>query len=264
MLDVSAVTQLPPTLQAHRWAGALMDVLRRFSQGPNPCSYLGDRESILEYEWVAGISPEEYEQRMNSGWRKFGALLFHPTCAACTGCRPIRVPVAEFAPDRSQRRSLKANADLKVRVAAPVLDVQRMDLYHRYHEGQTGLRGWKPSSLDGEDYAFQFVENPLPSAEISIWEGDVLRAIVLVDVTPTVISAIYHFHDPAFRERGLGTFAILQTIALARQMDKAYVYLGYYVAGCASMEYKLRFRPNEILHPDGVWRGVEFLDVSLV
>jgi arginine-tRNA-protein transferase len=33
-----------------------------------------------------------------------------------------------------------------------------------------------------------------------------------------------------------------------------YVYLGYYVAGCASMEYKPRFVPNELRGEDGVWR----------
>jgi arginine-tRNA-protein transferase len=33
-----------------------------------------------------------------------------------------------------------------------------------------------------------------------------------------------------------------------------FVYLGYYVPGCPSMEYKPRFVPNEIRGADGVWR----------
>ena len=32
-----------------------------------------------------------------------------------------------------------------------------------------------------------------------------------------------------------------------------HVYLGYFVDGCASLEYKARFRPNEVLGADGEW-----------
>jgi arginine-tRNA-protein transferase len=37
-----------------------------------------------------------------------------------------------------------------------------------------------------------------------------------------------------------------------------HVYLGYFVAGCRSLEYKARFRPNETLDTTGEWRP--FLD----
>ena len=30
--------------------------------------------------------------------------------------------------------------------------------------------------------------------------------------------------------------------------------LGYYVGGCRSLGYKATFRPNQLLHADGVWR----------
>jgi arginine-tRNA-protein transferase len=36
-----------------------------------------------------------------------------------------------------------------------------------------------------------------------------------------------------------------------------YAYLGYFVKGCRSMEYKGHFKPSEILYPDGTWRLVE-------
>jgi arginine-tRNA-protein transferase len=48
---------------------------------------------------------------------------------------------------------------------------------------------------------------------------------------------------------------MLQTIELARRLDKPYAYFGYYVAGCASMSYKARFRPCEILGTDDIWRA---------
>lgn len=231
-----------------------MQVVQRFTEGPDGCMYLPEQQSTLTYEIVARLTPQEYEDRMNWGWRKFGIYLFRPVCAACQECRPIRVPVARFAPDRSQQRALKRNADLTVRFAPPDVDAQRMDLYMRYHASQAVHKGWPDRHRDPEDYAMQFVHNPLPSVEISVWEGDALRAVVLTDITPNVVSGIYHYHDPAERERSLGTFAILQTILLAQRLNCSYVYMGYYVAGCGSMVYKNRFRPCEVLDTGGVWR----------
>ena len=55
--------------------------------------------------------------------------------------------------------------------------------------------------------------------------------------------------------RSLGTFDILSLLASARERGLPHVYLGYYVAGCQSMEYKRKFRPNEVLRPDGTWEA---------
>ncbi len=231
-----------------------MNVLERFTEGPDTCIYLPDRQTTQAYEVVARLSDAEYEARMNQGWRKFGAFLFRPVCAACQECRPIRIPIERFTPDRSQTRTLKRNADLSVRLAFPGVDTARMDLYTRYHNAQATRKGWPDRERDSEDYAMQFVHNPIPGVEISVWEGDMLRGILLTDITPNTVSAIYHYHDPDERERSLGTFLILQTVALAQRLNKPYVYLGFYVAGCGSMAYKNRFRPCEIMGTDGVWR----------
>jgi leucyl-tRNA---protein transferase len=234
-----------------------MIVMHQFTEGPDTCAYLPQEESTLDYVYVAHLTPEEYEERMNAGWRKFGAFLFHPVCAACTACRSLRVLADQFTPNRSQQRALAACADLTLRIAEPTLDRQRFALYRRYHAFQKHSKGW-PGGVDtSEDYAFNFVHNPIPSLEISIWEHSLLRAVILTDVTPHTISGIYHFYDPDLRDRSIGTFAILQTILLAQQLDKPYVYFGYYVAGCGSLSYKANFRPCEILDTNGVWQPME-------
>jgi len=230
-----------------------MQVIQQFVSGPDTCHYLPDRLATQEYVTVAQISPGEYEKLMNRGWRKFGAALFRPVCAHCRECRPLRIPAAQFTPDRSQQRAWRKNADLEVRYAPPSADAERLDLYRRYQADQSAAKGWPDTERTMKSYARQFVQNPLPSIEISIWEGDALRAIAITDITPNVVSGVYHFHDPDCRARGLGTFALLHTIELARRLDKPWVYFGYYVAGCASMAYKARFRPHEVLQPNGVW-----------
>lgn len=209
---------------------------------------------MLDYTLVRRLAPQEYEDLMNSGHRKFGPLFFRPACPACTACRPIRVPAAEFRPDRSQRRAARRNADLEVRLAGPRLDDERLDLFHRYHLAQAERKGWAPKERDPDDYALSFIHNPVPAAELSLWEGGRLVAVVLADLTPNVVSGVYHYHEPDLAERGLGTFCMLQTIELARRLEKRWAYFGFYVAGCESLAYKARFRPCELMDTAGVWQ----------
>ena len=230
-----------------------MVVAYRYTSEPDTCQYLPDRASTRDYELVRELTPEEYEERMNAGWRKFGAVLFRPVCAACSECRPIRILVDSFAPDRSQRRNLKANTDLTVRLARPSVDAARLELWRRYHEAQETRKGWLPHGTSCQDYAMNFIYNPLPAVEIAVTSGEDLLAVVLTEITPNVVSGIYHFHDPTHRDRGLGTFGILQTLELARRLGKPYAYLGYYIGSCGSMNYKANFRPCEIQDANGRW-----------
>ncbi|GAB4470036.1 MAG: arginyltransferase [Armatimonadaceae bacterium] len=237
-----------------------MIVLHRFDVTEDPCFYLPDRVSHLNYEVVLDLSPAEYEERMNRGYRKFGMLVFRPDCPGCQECRPIRILADLFAPNRSQRRALKRNADLQVRYAEPTVDRARLDLYNRYHFWQEHRKNWPPTEKDEEDYRFSFLQNPLPSVEVSVWEGTVLRAVALTELTPNTVSGIYHYHDPDCTDRSLGKFVMLHTIALAQRLGKRYAYFGYYVADCGSLRYKREFRPCEILGTDGIWREEPVLE----
>ena len=55
-------------------------------------------------------------------------------------------------------------------------------------------------------------------------------------------------------ENFLGTFNVLSVIRAALDQNIPHVYLGFFVKGCRSLEYKARFRPNQALHSDGDWR----------
>jgi len=70
------------------------------------------------------------------------------------------------------------------------------------------------------------------------------------------LSMVYSYFDPDEGARSLGTFAILDHIARARQMGLPYLYLGYWVRGSRKMDYKGRFLPQERLMPNG-WARVE-------
>jgi arginine-tRNA-protein transferase len=234
-----------------------MRVLHQFASDPHSCHYLPHQTATLHYSLAPNMSASEYEELMNRGYRKFGAIFFRPICGACSACRPIRVPIATFQPNRSQRRAWKRNQDLEIRYAPASVDDARMELYQRYHQAQADRKGWPDHAGDAEEYSFSYVNNPVPNIEISIWEKDKLRGVILNDVTPRTVSAIYHYHDPDCLDRSLGTFAVLQAIELARQKKKTWLYLGYYVAGCGSLSYKSNYEPCELMDETGVWRAME-------
>ena len=82
-----------------------MESLFRYTAPPSACGYLPTERWSLEYEMVADLSVQEYTQRLEQGWRRFGAMLFHPKCPVCRACQSLRVEVPKFRPNRSQRDS---------------------------------------------------------------------------------------------------------------------------------------------------------------
>jgi arginine-tRNA-protein transferase len=233
-----------------------MESLFRYIATPSRCGYLPDRLWSLEYELMSAITPAEYGQRMLQGWRRFGAMLFRPQCTECTACRPIRVCVDRFRPNRSQRRAWKANeGQIELRVGRPSVTRAKLNLYDRYHAFQAEAKGWpQHPARDAAGYASSFVENPFATQEWCYYQGQELVGVGYVDDLPAGLSGIYFFYEPELRLRSLGTWNVLKLIETSAARKRPYLYLGYYVAGCGSMEYKKQFVPNQILDLDGTWR----------
>jgi len=233
-----------------------MESLFRFHAPPSPCGYLPERTWQLEYEHVGSLTPWEYMERMKMGWRRFGYSLFHNRCPSCTSCLSIRVLARHFRPDRSQRRCMRMNdGKVRLQVVHPTVSRTKLNLYDRYHAFQTSHKGWPfHPAKDVGSYSESFVENPFPTQEWCYYLGDRLIGLGYVDDLPGGMSAIYFFYDPKERHRSLGTYNVLRIIANAASRGVPHVYLGYYVEGCRSMEYKARFIPNQALGTDGEWR----------
>jgi arginine-tRNA-protein transferase len=232
-----------------------MESVFHYVAPPQPCHYLPDQVARMEYELVKGVTPAEYMARMAAGWRRFGAMLFRPRCRHCTACQSLRVPVDRFRPDRSQRRAARANdGQVEIRVGRPGVTPAKLDLYDRFHAFQAEAKGWpEHPARDALSYAQSFVDNPFPTQEWRYFLDGHLVGVGYVDDLPAGLSAIYFFYDPDHRHRSLGTWNVLNLIRAARDRGLPHLYLGYYVAGCPSMEYKGRFAPNQILGADGHW-----------
>lgn len=222
----------------------------------HPCSYLPEQSATIRYDFVASITPGEYERLMHANWRRFGYMLFRPECQGCNACRSLRVDVERFSASQSQKRAWKANQGAVVlSVGTPAVDDEKLALYDRYHHYQSDHVGWRHrDSKDPADYIESFVSHPFPTQEWCYRIGGRLVGVGYVDDLPQGPSAIYFYYDPDFRDRSLGTFNVLSVIAHAKAHQKPYVYLGYYVDGCRSLEYKANFRPNQIHVPNQGWQ----------
>jgi arginine-tRNA-protein transferase len=235
-----------------------MESVFRYVAPPSPCGYLPDQTWRLEYELVSKLSAAEYMERMLQGWRRFGTALFRPRCPACNACRSLRVVVNRFRPNRSQRRTGTANRETRLRIGQPGVSRAKLDLYDRYHAHQAATKGWPMHDVkDAASYINSFVDNPFRTEEWCYYRRQRLVGVGYVDPLPGGMSAIYFFYDPEERQASLGTWNVLSLLDEAARRTVPYVYLGYYVAGCPSMEYKTRFAPNQVLGPDGRWHDFQ-------
>ncbi len=217
-----------------------------FTTPPSRCEYLPVQQSQLQYELRPDLRPADYMQRLKEGWRRIGPVMFQPACEECDKCLSLRIPVATFRPSHSQRRSWNGNErEVTLRIGTPIITPERLKLFFRFHEHGHRTKEW-PAPEREESALDLFVLNPFPTEEWSYWINDQLVGVGYVDGLPEGLSAIYFFHDPDHHRRSLGTFHILNVIEAARQRQLPHVYLGYYVEGCRSLEYKARFRSNEV------------------
>jgi arginine-tRNA-protein transferase len=223
-------------------------LLTVFREPPRPCSYLDATPASLAHKRLLYVSPDEMDALLERGWRRFGSEYFRPACSPCRECVSLRLPVSAFAPSRQQRRVQRKGASLAVVVGPVLVDAQRVALHARWYAEREGARGWEASSLDAEEYARQF-GFPHPCArEVAYYDGPRLVGVGLCDETPRAWSAAYFFYDPTYAPLSPGVLHVLTLVRLARERGQRHVYLGFRIEGCASMRYKARFGPHELLH----------------
>lgn len=220
---------------------------------PYPCVYRPGREAQIRVLWSGEMSGRTYKGFMDAGFRRSGQLVYQPICTGCRACMPIRVPVASFHPNKSQRRCLRRNGDLLITASAPEPSDEKLELYRRY------VTGWHGGSADSEANFEAFLyDSPVETIEFEYRDAEKkLLAVGICDVCDDALSSVYFYFDPSSAHRGLGTLGALREIEFARAAGISYYYLGYWIEGCATMKYKIDFAPNELLHPDAVWRAGE-------
>ena len=167
--------------------------------------------------------------------------------------------VDDFSPTKSRRRILNRNGDLTRRIRPSRATGDQFSVLRAYLDGRHAGGGMAEMTV--LDYAAMVEETAVDTMIIEYWLTDQngmerLVAAALTDRLADGLSMVYSFFDPDDANRSLGQYMILDHINLAKELDLPFLYLGYWVAGSAKMDYKARFQPLEQLTRDG-WQRMD-------
>ncbi|MGI9129510.1 MAG: arginyltransferase [Roseomonas sp.] len=233
-----------------------------YTTAPLPCPYLPGRTERKIVTELSGTEAEALHERLSrAGFRRSHNIAYAPVCPGCQACVPIRVVSEDFAPDRTQRRILRANADLTISEMPARATAEQFTLFQRYQK--TRHADGDMAAMGYYDYRAMIEDTPISTGILEFRDArDRLLGACLTDWLADGLSAVYSFFDTEEDKRSLGTFAVLWLIGRARSLGLPYVYLGYWVPESRKMAYKARFRPSEILM-SGAWhRLVDGAQVS--
>jgi arginine-tRNA-protein transferase len=229
-----------------------------YASAPHPCSYLDNKEAVTLFtDPKAGMTPELYSALSDLGFRRSGEYVYAPRCPHCSACLPVRVPVAGFSPDRSQRRNWKRNQDLKATILPTAFRKDHFTLYQRYIHSRHPDGSMATPEKEQYTRFFGSTWGGTHYVEFSL-NGRPL-AVSVADVLTNGLSAVYTFFDPDEHKRGLGVFAVLWLIEEVKRRGLPYLYLGYLIRESQKMSYKAHYKPLEYFN-HGRWLPLEDAD----
>lgn len=239
------------------------DVTRRFGledgdfyiTAPSPCPYLAGKTERKVFSYLGGPSaPSMNAMLTRRGFRRSQNIIYVPACEKCQACVPVRIVADDFALTRSRRRALTRNADIIRRIRSPRATGEQFSVLRAYLDSRHFDGGMADMTV--LDYASMVEETAVDTMIVEyLLRGEdgeeQLIACALTDRLTDGLSMVYSFFEPEEAKRSLGQFMILDHVALAREFELPYVYLGYWVEGSGKMDYKRNFQPLEKLTASG-------------
>ena len=218
----------------------------------------------MERKLLTALQGKEAQKLNNTlskqGFRRSQNVLYRPSCFKCSACLSARIRVADFAPSRSHRRILKRIEGLYRNITSPWATEEQFILFCHYLDTRHADGGMADMNI--VEFTAMIEQTAIKSRVIEYTRPPrqneskhSLAAVCLTDVFDDGLSMVYSFYDPDLADLSLGTYMILDHIAMAREAGLPYVYLGYWVPGSQKMDYKAGFNALEI-YKDGQWQDI--------
>ena len=231
---------------------AHLQKLQFYATTAYPCGYLPGRQaqSLIATPHHL-IDADTYSGLIQLGFRRSGKFAYRPHCEHCNACVPVRLPVGQFKPNRSQRRAWRQHQAM----SASLMPLKFSAEHYRMYAAYQALRHDGGNEQDTvEQYRNFLVQSNVDSMMVEFREDGMLKMVSVVDLVRDGISAVYTFFDAEDKKASYGTYNILWLIDWCRSLGLPYLYLGYWIAESAKMAYKQNFLPQEYL-VDNQWRN---------
>jgi arginyl-tRNA--protein-N-Asp/Glu arginylyltransferase len=217
---------------------------------------LGDPPFVNEQFLADTVSPGRLDALLADGWRHFGNQFFRYSYAFyemdLRKVVPLRVRLENFTLSKSQRRTLKRNADL-VTVVRPIeITAVGEELFHRH---KRRFKIGVPESI----YDFVSLKpstEPCEAFEIAVYDDHRVVALSYFDIGASASSGIYAMFDPDLSQRRLGIFTLLKEIEFSMAAGKTFYYQGYAYEEESFYDYKKRIRGSEAFDWRGNWNSL--------
>ena len=136
-----------------------------------------ERKVITELS--GGNAPELFELLSHAGFRRSHSIAYRPACSGCQACVPVRIPVAEFDANRTQRRIARRNRDLVARIRDNVPTQEQFELFVRYLEARHA--DGEMVGMGPQDYSSMVADSPVDTRMIELRDPDGQAGGVLPD-----------------------------------------------------------------------------------
>ena len=221
-----------------------------FTTPASKCVYLHDRPMRMDYKYIKNCSFELCSSLTKRGWRRFGEYFSRPICGNCKECLSIKIDVNEFKLGRSAKRVYKrCTKEIdEIIIQKPTYCDEHLILHEKYHDHMRMKKNWKNYEVTKKSFLELYINGASNfGKEVLYIKDSKVIGIDFIDILDDGISSIYFFYDPDFSYLGLGNFSMYKQFEFAKELNLRWIYIGYYVKDCNSLNYKSKYKPYYIL-----------------
>ena len=142
-----------------------------YTTAPLPCPYLAGRTERKVVTEITGPDAEGLHDRLSrAGFRRSHNIAYAPVCPSCQACIPIRIPVAAFQPDRTQRKIWRTNALLEGFEVPARATAEQFQLFQRYQAARHG--DGDMATMSFYDYRAMVEDTPIETLVVEFRDPD--------------------------------------------------------------------------------------------